>query len=299
VHPSPDFITTFGHSVIQFGPLNDRVYLIKLASPDLPKIVHYLESLAQTHCLTKICAKVPQPYRRPFEDQGFVQEANIPGLFDGRQDGLYLAKFLDPRRSSSDTKCLHPLKEHNCQKLIHPEDQEVHLGYQTEHPQDISRSQELKITVRRMGLKDCSSIARIFAHNFSAYPFPLYDLDYLQECMQSNVCFFGAEIEGQIAALASSEMDATAGHVEMTDFITLPAYRGYGLATRLLQTMEKAMQSRGLQTAFSIARARSLGMNTVFARCGYAYCGRLVQNTCFNGGLEDMNVWSNGLRPHA
>ncbi|MFO7802382.1 MAG: putative beta-lysine N-acetyltransferase [Desulfovermiculus sp.] len=299
MHHSPDLITTVGHSVIQFGPLNDRVYLMKLASPDLPRIVHYLESLAQRHCLTKICAKVPQPCRALFEDRGFVQEANIPGLFDGRQDGLYLAKFLDHRRSFSDTKCPHPPEEHNCQKLISPEHHEGHLGQQTEHPQHISRSQDLGVTVRRMGVKDCPSIAGIFARNFSAYPFPLYDLDYLQECMQTNVCFFGAEIKGQIAALASSEMDEAAGHVEMTDFITLPVYRGHGLATMLLKAMEQAMQNRGLQTAFSIARAGSLGMNTVFARYGYTYCGRLVQNTCFNGGLEDMNVWSKGLCPHA
>ncbi len=299
MHPSPDLITTFDHSVIQFGPLNDRVYLMKLAIPDLPRLVYNLETLAQRHRLTKICAKVPQPCRTLFEDRGFVQEANIPGLFNGRQDGLYLAKFLDQRRSFSDQRCPQPPGEHHCPKLICPEYQEGHLEQQTEHPQNLTPGRDLGLKVRRMGLKDCSAIARIFAHNFSAYPFPLYNLDYLKECMQTNVCFFGAEIDGHMAALASSEMDETAGHVEMTDFITLPAYRGYGLATRLLQAMEQSMQNRKIQTAFSIARAGSLGMNAVFARYGYTYCGRLVQNTCFNGELEDMNVWSKRLRPNA
>ncbi|MBS3780859.1 MAG: GNAT family N-acetyltransferase, partial [Desulfovermiculus sp.] len=129
----------------------------------------------------------------------------------------------------------------------------------------------------------------------SAYPFPLQDLDYLQECMQTNVCFFGLEMKGQIAALASSEMDEAAGHVEMTDFITLPGFRGQGLATLILQAMEQEMRMRGFWTAFSIARAGSSGINSVFARQGYAYRGRLVQNTNFNGMLEDMNVWSKRL----
>ncbi len=51
------------------------------------------------------------------------------------------------------------------------------------------------------------------------------------------------------------------------------------------------MPSRGIRTAYTIARAVSYGMNITFARCGYQYGGRLVNNTDIAGSLESMNVW--------
>jgi putative beta-lysine N-acetyltransferase len=77
----------------------------------------------------------------------------------------------------------------------------------------------------------------------------------------------------------------------MTDFATLPEARGKGLAGVLLSEMEKNMQRERIATAYTIARARSFGMNVVFARAGYTFAGTLVNNTNIAGGLESMNVW--------
>ncbi|MDZ7761810.1 MAG: putative beta-lysine N-acetyltransferase [Desulfovermiculus sp.] len=286
MHPTPDTITTYGRSVIQFGPLNNRVYLMKLDSDDLQDIVPELEELANANGLSKICAKVPQQAQTHFVNRGFGLEARIPGFFHGQENGLYLAKFLHPARSQPDQTCPEPPWETNSSQI----EPGVH------QPEcSLTRKLSSEMPIHKLGLERAKEIARIFARNFSAYPFPLQDLDYLQECMQTNVCFFGLEMKGQIAALASSEMDEAAGHVEMTDFITLPSFRGQGLATLILQAMEQEMRMRGFWIAFSIARAGSPGINSVFARQGYAYRGRLVQNTRFNKKLEDMNVWSKRL----
>jgi putative beta-lysine N-acetyltransferase len=293
VHTQPDTIRTIGRSQVQFGPLNNRVYLLKLDAADLPGIVHDLEQLAQNHGLSKICAKVPWRARTVFEKNGFVREALIPALFHGREDGVYLAKFLDRKRSISAQMYAQPYGKGQGGRTADKQ------GWsRTGNDGLIKHARALDlagIQVQEMGLDRRAEIAQIFAQSFAAYPFPVYDPVYLRECMQTHVLFFGAEAHGRIAALASSEMDKRAGHVEMTDFITLPDFRGQGLAGLLLMAMESKMRSVGLQTAFSIARSESLGINTVFARHGYTYRGRLIQNTCFNGRLEDMNIWSKSL----
>jgi putative beta-lysine N-acetyltransferase len=280
VHPQPDTISSIGRSLVQFGNLNARVYLMKLDFRDLPGIVVHLERLAREKGLTKICAKVPLQVRSHFLGRGFVQEARVPGMFQAREDGLFLARFLEGGRERPD----HVLNRA-------PLSEEQHDGSWI-HP---SKARPSGHQVRRMGRERARSISEVFQAQFSAYPFPLHDPAYVRECQRSHVSFFGIEAQGEIAALASSEMSKEAGYVEMTDFVTLPRYQGQGLATALLQAMEEEMRNLGFKTAFSIARARSAGMNAVFARQGYAFGGRLVKNTCFNGRLEDMNIWSRRL----
>jgi beta-lysine N6-acetyltransferase len=90
-------------------------------------------------------------------------------------------------------------------------------------------------------------------------------------------------------------MDTANGAVEMTDFATLPELRGQGAAQSLLLAMEEAMRARGLQLAFTIARAYSAGMNVTFAKCGYRYGGTLCNNTNISGNIESMNLWSRPL----
>ncbi|NIP49233.1 MAG: GNAT family N-acetyltransferase [Phycisphaerae bacterium] len=99
----------------------------------------------------------------------------------------------------------------------------------------------------------------------------------------------------ELVALSSAEVDFNGGNVEMTDFATLSDYRGQGLATFLLDRMEEDVRSGGIQTAYTIARAYSYGMNITFAKHGYQYAGTLVNNTQISGQLESMNVWHKHL----
>ena len=66
-------------------------------------------------------------------------------------------------------------------------------------------------------------------------------------------------------------------------------YRG-GIATTTTALVQ-AMRERGLQTAFTIARAYSAGMNITFAKHGYQFGGTLTSNTNISGKIESMNIW--------
>lgn len=139
-------------------------------------------------------------------------------------------------------------------------------------------------------------MAEIYSIVFPTYPFAIYDPCYLIETMETNVQYFGVEVFGNLIALSSAEMDGEAQNVEMTDFATLPDWRGYGLAIHLLRTMENAVYHQETKMAYTIARATSSGMNLTFAGSGYRYGGRLINNTNISGQIESMNVWYKDLR---
>ena len=140
--------------------------------------------------------------------------------------------------------------------------------------------------------EDASEMSQVFRSVFETYPFPIFDAEYLTTVMKNKqACYFCIEKDQQINAIAASEIDPDHKGVEMTDFATLPEYRGQGLAGILLENMERAMVGKGLKTAFSIARALSPAMNILFASKGYAFGGTLVNNTNISGRIESMNVW--------
>ena len=107
--------------------------------------------------------------------------------------------------------------------------------------------------------------------------------------MKQNVNYFGVEIKEDLVALSSAEIDEAALNVEMTDFATLPKWRGNSLSIHLLLLMENEMKQRGIKVAYTLARAASRSINIVFF--GYQYGGRLKNNTNISGNIESMNIW--------
>lgn len=142
---------------------------------------------------------------------------------------------------------------------------------------------------------DAVEIAQLYGAVFDTYPFPIDQPQYILTTMNENVLYFSIRHEGKLVALASCEMDTEAQNVEMTDFATLSEYTGQGLASYLLNKMEREMQKRGFKTAYTIARAYSYGMNVTFAKRGYHYGGTLINNTNIGGQIESMNVWYRSL----
>ncbi|MDT8342319.1 MAG: GNAT family N-acetyltransferase, partial [Longimicrobiales bacterium] len=131
---------------------------------------------------------------------------------------------------------------------------------------------------------------------FRHYPFPIQDAAHLARERAHGTRFFAAWTEGgQLAAAAAMEPGGARDVVEMTDFATLPEHRGARLAGRLLAAMEQAGAAVGVRLAYTIARARSFGMNITFGRGGYRFAGTLVNNTRIADGIESMNVWYRSL----
>jgi putative beta-lysine N-acetyltransferase len=274
----PDLITTIGASTVQHGPTSDRVYLMHLARSDLPGILNDLDDLAEREGYTKIFAKVPASVCHSFISRGYVVEALVPRLFRGREDGYFLSLFRDATRTRDDRPLGATL---TAARKASP------TGCARSLPRGAVCSPALPV--------DAPAIAALYREVFATYPFPIYREGYIRETMENGVRYFCVRIGNAIAAVSSAEMDTAEEHVEMTDFATRPDFRGQGLAGHLLRRMERAMQSVGVKTAYTIARATSLPINVTFARAGYLHGGTLLNNTGICGGVESMHVWYRSL----
>ncbi|MBN2703477.1 MAG: putative beta-lysine N-acetyltransferase [Pontiellaceae bacterium] len=277
-----DQIESLFGAIVQHGPANDRIYLMKLGDADPEKLVGALDALARRHGYSKIFTKVPAGSAAPFFEAGYRQEAAIPRFFCGEETARFLCLYPDPERAKEP-------QADALDAILSQAQQRQNAGLRKPLPNGA--------VLRSCGEADAPVMAAIYRAVFPSYPFPIHDPAYLIETMRSHIVYFGIELHGKLIALASSEMDEAQRNVEMTDFATHPDQLGLGLAAHLLTAMEKAMRERGIQTAYTIARAASPGMNITFARLGYAFGGRLVNNTQISGTIESMNIWHKPLAP--
>jgi len=271
-----DSIETIDNSLVQHGPVNDRIYLMKVSGQDLPDLLPKLDALAEEQDYSKIFAKAPLQVKSLFEEYDYVQEAVVPNFYNGESDGVFLAKFIDPQRE------IDPAQE----KI----DGIIEIA-QVKAEAAALEACEPVCDVRPAEKCDAQALADIYRQVFESYPFPIHETDYVLETMDSHVRYFGAFDNGRLVAASSAEMDPASQNVEMTDFATLPEYRGQGLAQHLLGVMESDMRSCGMKTGYTIARALSAGMNVTFAKSGYQFVGTLTNNTNICGQIESMNVW--------
>ncbi|NCC24272.1 MAG: putative beta-lysine N-acetyltransferase [Deltaproteobacteria bacterium] len=275
----PDTIERFGNSVVQHGPVNDRVYLMKLDRNDMPGIIDRIEALGRRHGYTKLFARVPGHAAVEFEAQGFTREAFVPGMFRGRSNGCFMSKYREKGRAETENG-------RQIEKILEL----------TENVLVQKAGKPSPGRVVKLGPTDCESLANLYASVFDSYPFPIFDPDWLAKAMGSDVIFFGIHDDrGRLAAAASAELDRSWRCAEMTDFATRPKWRGKGAAGALLTRMEMDAREEEVLTAYTIARAQSPGMNIVFARAGYEHGGTLLNNTQIGGSLESMNVWYKSL----
>jgi len=271
----PDLLTTIGRSTIQHGPDNDRVYLMELNDADMPDLLARINDLAEQENYGKIFAKLPAGWAETFAADGFRTEALVPDFFKNGADGHFMAKYLDPARADD------------------PREQEIErilaISRDTPRRPDIEVADEYSF--RRCTLDDCDAMAERYGTIFTSYPFPVDDPNFLATTMAEHVIYFGVWQGDELVALASAEQYRRGGHVEMTDFLTVPEHRRQGLAGYLLAAMDRELRKRGLAVAYTIARALSVGINVTFARAGYRHAGTLINNTQICGNIESMQVW--------
>jgi len=275
-----DQITNFGNSRIQHGKHSNRVYLMSLATEDLPDIIDYLDRLAIDRGYSKIFAKIPAKAKKSFVRNGYDPEAAIPAFFRGEEKALFMGKYLAAER----------MREKNPQIV----EQALELALK-KPPLTNEPVLESHLLCRQMGPEDAAEMAALYRQVFATYPFPIHDVSYLRQTMRANVIYFGIWEAENLIALASAEIDRGGKNAEMTDFATRPDCRGRGLANYLLGQAEAAAEARGIKMVYTIARAYSPGMNITFARNGYTFSGTLTHNTQISGKLESMNVWYKAL----
>jgi len=274
----PDKLEKIGHSLVQHGDENRRVYLIKLDERDMDRIIPHIERLARENRYEKILCKVPEWGRERFKKGHFQLRATIPGFYQGKEPVYFMVKFPAPRRMR--------LTDEHRRKI------QFNLDLAKSKASDTAVSEiPSHCTIRRLKVSDADSLARLYDRVYDSYPFPITEPAYLRKTMKTHVDYFGIFLKTTLIAAASGEKDLEAANAEMTDFATLPDYRGKGLATALLCRMESEMKRLKIRTLYTIARALSPGMNITFARCGYHFSGTLINNTQIAGQIESMNVW--------
>lgn len=275
-----DTVCRLNGSLIQHGPCNDRVYVMKLRPGNPGATIDLLTSLVREHRYSKMVVKAPSRFGMPFLEAGFIEEARIPRFFPEPDDCLFLSKFFSRTRMDEQDAPAYDRITGRCRSL--PE-----AGAEDPLPPHYS--------IRACSPADAGDLARFYSGVFSSYPFPIHNPEHILTMMRQDTRFYTVIHDREIAAASSAEPDAPTGTVEMTDFATSPGHRGRGLARRLLSMMEKASREQEMRVAYTIARAGSFAMNAVFARSGYHFGGRLVNNTHIGGSLESMNVWYRAL----
>jgi len=261
---------------ILHSPLNQRIQVLEYEARDTGSLVASLEKGARDAGFGKVFLKAPIHERVGFEESGMVAEATIDGYFAG-QPAAVMSLFLDQDRR------LRPHAE---------KEEEILDAIRAKPPTAPSEETPAGHTMSRAAVEDAENLAELYEQVFASYPFPITDPRYLISTMETNVVYrIVRNPAGKIVAAASAEIDFKHDNAEMTDFATLPETRGLGLAGHLLSALEGDMAKRGIDNLYTIARARSAGMNRVFFNSGYNWTGTLVNNCHIAGDFEDMHVW--------
>lgn len=276
-----DKVEKLNTATIQHGKANNRVYLMKIGTEPVSSLIKQIEKLAEENSYSKLFCKVPEKHVNDFKQNNFHQEAYIPQFYNGRETVFFMSKFLDKNR-----KVLTAEEIKSINKIITLSNSKKG-SYTPFTPPDFD--------IRILQEDDISSLIQVYSTVFASYPFPIFQPDYILNTMKKNIVYFGAFTGGKLISASSAEMDSESSSVEMTDFATLPEYRGNGLAVVLLNIMEKEMIKRDIKTAYTIARALSAGMNITFAKMNYTFTGTLVHNTNISGSIESMNIWFKNL----
>ena len=266
---------------VYFSPLNQRIQVLEYEARAPHSMVKSLGAGAREAGFGKVFLKAPPDEQPGFEAAGMVKEGTITGYFCG-QPAVVMSLFLDEKRRQS--RCAEDQAEILRKIQERPADDSV-----AELPRDYRMS--------RAQPTDSFELAAVYGRVFASYPFPITDPEYLEQTMRTNVVYrIIRDGGGEIVAAASAEIDAEHHNAEMTDFATLPDQRGLGLAQHILAALEEDMAECGIPNLYTIARARSGGMNRVFYNRGYTWSGTLVNNCHIAGQFEDMHIWCKAVQ---
>lgn len=270
-----DIVQGIGNSIIQHGKENDRVYLMKYNEEDATDLIEKIENLALENHYRKIVAKIPLSAKKEFENFGYLQEASIPYYYNGKEDCVFMCKYLRP-----DNEINHSSE---VQDIISA----VKNKSNNQVPLELSPEFDLRILKK----DDVADMSALYKTVFETYPFPIFNPTYLAKTMDENIIYFGIFKESELVGVSSCETDSKYMNCEMTDFAILPKYRGNNYSLILLKAMESKMIELNYKVLYTIARAVSFGMNMTFSKSGYLFSGTLYNNTNISGNIEHMNIW--------
>ncbi|WP_199616303.1 putative beta-lysine N-acetyltransferase [Paenibacillus alkalitolerans] len=242
---------------------------------DARSVLKRASEIAIDNALTKVFIKSREQDWQSFLSSGCMLEGIYKGYFNGH-DAYCMAIYFSLERRTSD--------------YWMEEDQILGQVLALPPKPDRPRLPE-GCSLRIAAENDARPLAALYAQTFRTYPTPMDDSRYIEQAVREGTIFYVIEADGRPVSAASAEINAMYRNAEITDCATVPAYRNKGLMRLLVHALENELNRRGILCAYSLTRALSFGMNAVFFRMGYRYCGRLTKNCDIYDKFEDMNLW--------
>lgn len=257
---------------------NNRIKII-----DYPGIadslIREIIEFAKQEGIGKIITNCRIPLLKPFKDAGFKVEGLINGFFCG-EDAYCVSYFVDNSRSIS----------------RYHEEEDTIISKCTNNQSKFVPGLDTSFTIRNATVNDIPQMIKLFSEVFKTYPSPVFSLEYLKKVMNDKVLFKVVTCDEIVISVASADIDTVNFNAEITDCATYPEYRGKGLLSNLIYSLEEDLKQRGFFTLYSLSRAINPGINFSLSKLNYRYSGRLVNNCHICGCFEDMNIWIKQLK---
>jgi len=242
------------------------------------ELAHLSEAIRDAHesGATKVILYATTTDRVGWAEAGFTLEGTILGYFgDGGDADIWSSFRIGERRNESE-------------RVEH--DRVVEAARACER-----RTARLadRFRCRPGTVDDAAQIAALMRETFREYPDPISPRGVARAIENRSRHFRVVRDESDaIVASASAEIDHANRSAELTDCATRPDARGNGLMSVILQALERDLDDDfGIVDHYTLARADEVAMNCAFAKLGWTYTGRLVNNCRMPNGWESMNIW--------
>lgn len=258
---------------------NQRIKILDYKADDFRAMILAVREISEANQFDKIICMAGRDDWQQFLRYGYVLEAVLKYYHQGR-DAFVVSKFRSQERLNSASMMEEILLIENVMN----------------EPADAERKPLPEgMKIRMAEKKDIGQLIELYKGVFESYPSPLIHQSYLETIFQTD-SLFAVCMEGErIVAAASAELSHQNLAAELTDCATLPEKRGKGLMSHILRFLEKELVLRNYRCSYTMARARSFGMNMVFHQLGYEFMGRMTNNCDIFGAFEDMNIWVRNL----
>lgn len=261
---------------------NKRIRVISYKARDYRAMVMKLRFLAEANRFDKLSVKASKSDWEQFLRYGYVLEGLLKYANRGRT-AFMMSKFRSQKRLQSPELMKETL-------LI----EEIMDRTRREEPRDLKPGYVLDFARE----DDIDGMLALYRRVFKTYPSPLTYREYLVAILHRDALFrVIRDPSGRVVSVASAELDYAHRSAELTDCATHPDERGKGLMSVILHALAVDLRKAGYYCAYTLARARSYGMNAAFHALGYEFNGRMINNCDIYGAFEDMNLWVMNLRP--
>ncbi len=258
---------------------NQRIKILDYKVENFRNFILAVRELSEANQFDKIICMADRADWQQFLRYGYVLEAVLKYYHRGN-DAFVVSKFRSQERLNSGSMM----------------EEILLIESVMNEPSDAERKPLPRgLGIRMAKKEDIAQLIALYKGVFESYPSPLIHQSYLETIFQTD-SLFAVCVEGdRIVAAASAELSPHNLAAELTDCATLPEKRGQGLMSHILRFLEKELVSRDYRCSYTMARARSFGMNMVFYQLSYEFMGRMTNNCDIFGAFEDMNIWVRDL----